>query len=338
MFRQGFLIAGTVPKTWAVLYQSTFWGGRTRESFLSGAGLLALLPSLLLVGLVVLLDRRAGSGSAFDAPLFAGLGLLGLAFPGNLETQALVPLALALFVVFLARSFSAGALRAEAPLVAAGVAMLPAAARQPFSMLKDSPYTAFSAPLALVVVFTLLARSARRPRRIFLFAASLAAAGAVKSFVWLHRSPRETVATVRGSLTLLVPEARLLRESVDALRRATRPGAYVATFPDSALVTFLAERRSPFVDDQFLPQMQDARAEGEMVRQLDTRPVAAALIANRSLREFGVARFGEGYDEVLMRGIADRMRLVAVLGAPLTERPEGLRANQALLYLRRDAP
>jgi hypothetical protein len=214
-----------------------------------------------------------------------------------------------------------------------GLAMLVAGARQPFSALDAVPYTAFSAPLAVLVCWTLLTRLSRAVPLMAAAGLSLSAVAAARTVSIYHEAPRRLVTTPRGTLSLLEPEARLLDDLLEALRTRTPPSSYVAPFPDAGLVLFLAERRSPLPYDQFLPGNLDERAEEEALRALDERPPAAAFVTNRSFWEFGSARFGEGYDAKLFGGLQQRLAPAGVLGAPNAPPLRLLRSSQALLFV-----
>ena len=325
MRRHGYLLSTRVPEEWRLFYRG----------LALGAGPVVLLKSALFVAAAAALARTLRTGARAEAALFAALGAAGGAM-GAWTAQALVPLSLALLAWTAARAAKE---RRPPPLAvaAAGIAMLPAVARQPLSMMPESPYTPFSSPLALLVAWALLAPLLGCARRTAFLALGLAAGLGVGNARAFHEPERTEVRFARGTLQLLPPEAKLLHDGVEAIRRSTPPDSYVAAFPDSALVTFLAERRSPFPDDQFHPGTQRREDEEEIVRLLDERPVMAAFVANRSMPEFGARRYGEGYGEIVMAAIRERMRLVGIVGEAVSGRPPvpGLRANQALLYVRR---
>jgi hypothetical protein len=80
------------------------------------------------------------------------------------------------------------------------------------------------------------------------------------------------------------------------------------------------------------PGSLDARTERELASRV--AGIDAVFIVNRSMPEFGVRRFGEGYCETLMNAISKQMHLAGILGAPVKERPDLLRGNQALYFVK----
>lgn len=307
----GVLVAFPPPESWRALYRAVVWGDTPGE-FLRRGVLEMLVPSALLLGAAFAAARRPGR---VGLPLGALAAVAGasaaIASPRNGAFHALLPGAALAFLWDAARAWRARRVdAADAAAVATGLAMLPALVRQPFRFL-FSTYGSLSAPLAVVVSFGFLMRRARRPAVLALFAAGLAAGQAFQRVVFFRAEPRAAFDGARGSFLAIEGEARLLRDLV-AAARATAPGAAVEGFPEGGLVAFLADRRSPFVDTQFHPGVQDERSESEMISVLRTRPPDLLFVRRTSFAVWGGGDYGgrhlpRFFSEVRRRyGIAGR--------------------------------
>jgi hypothetical protein len=340
MWRNGFLLGGAVPAPWRHLYSDVFSGGLSIAQLLSGAALVRYLPSAgLLLGFVLV--ARKLSAARWQALALFTAGFLALAFPENGGLHVLIPLA-----GLLALWQAVGLVRDRAlcrpgertvAMLCIGVAMLPALARQPFFLTTEVPYSALSGPLALVFSLSWLAARFPGSGRTAAFVLGLATAQLVERAVDYRAAPRTTVAFERATLCLLDQEAILLSELVSRLRQETPPGSYVAGFPDAGLVLFLADRRSPFADDQFHPGSQDIEAEREMIRGLDRHPPAAGFFLNRAHPEYGLGVFGIDYGLTFMEEFRKRMAPPVIVGHFALDPPRGLRASTALYFLPRPA-
>jgi hypothetical protein len=361
----GFLVALHVPAAWAEAYSRVFWGGATAEVFFRGGFLRTLGPSAVYLALALAFvalsgtdrpdrpdrtdrpERRPAGPSPGRLAACAALGGAAFLVPGSLELNALLPLAVAGVAWEAAGALRAGGrgggrsrARAGAPLLAVGASMLPAVARQPFSLLATSPYAAFSAPLALLVAAALLARRLGRRGTLPLaaFLAGLAAAQAGDRALSWRLHPREESAFARGRFLLFPSEARLLSACVEAARRTAGPGEAFAAFPEGGIVNFLADRKSPFADEQFFPGSQDAEGERRMVGALAEKPPRGILVVDRDLSEFGARGFADGYLRRFAAEVARLYRPVARLGDPSAASGPGARAATATLWVPRQPP
>lgn len=338
MRRRGFLLALEVPAEWRVTYGKVLLGGLHLSE---GAGQVALafLPSAALLTLFLWVARRTWAERPGALALLLGAGFaLGLV-PENEALRLFPALGAVAGVAGLlgaARSASLPPSGASAALAAVGLALLPAVARQPISLRPEVPYGAVSGPLAVLTAIVFLAR--RRPRPAAALAAGLVVAQVAVRSAEAHEAPRVTVSLPRGTLCLLEDEAALLAGLVDRLSRDTPAGSSVAGFPEGGLVLFLADRRSPFPDDQFHPGAQDERALSEMVAALDVRRPAAAFLLNRTHPEFRSGVFGLDYARSFWTELERRYVRVATLGRIPADAPRGLRASLALYYLPRGEP
>ncbi|HEV8267711.1 MAG TPA: hypothetical protein VGR00_05740, partial [Thermoanaerobaculia bacterium] len=334
--KNGFLIARHLPETWQHLYALIFWAGGDGATFPGRFLVEVLLPTAVFVGLGVFAARKSSRTSPVALSLFfAGGVACVLAPPPNHGLGGLVPFAIVALLWEVGRTAKSGDLlnpgKERAALFTVGVAMAPLLLRQPFSLLPN-PYSAFSGPLPLAVAFVFLARIAGTSPRFFVFFAGLTAAQmGVRSYEY-HRAPMRRFDFDRGSLTLYDREGILLDEIVSTLKARTPAGSYVAVFPESGMVLFLSDRKNPFDNEQFLPGMQSDAQEDEMIRRLDERPPAAAVLVNRSLHEYGARLFGFGYLERFRAELERRMVVEKTLGQPdrtISELPFPARADEA---------
>ena len=335
MRRQGFLISLDLPESWRRVYErSVVFGGMSRADFLGGGFLGVLFPSAVFLAVSFLLLRlRRADAPAFRVGFFLLAVVATVAGPRNEALHALLPAALlaitaalASGVVRLARGDRSGAVYA-----AVAAAALPAVLRQPF-FLRNPVYGAFSAPLALVVV---LAWAARRveARRAFLAAVlGLGAAQAALRIEGIALAPLALTRLPGLSAFLLPEEGRFLTEAAAAIEKAVPPGGAAAVFPEPGTLLFVTNRRNPFVDELFLPGVQDAAAEDEMIRRLDADPPAVILVTNRRFPEFGAATYGHGLLDRFFAKIAARYTAAGTIGGG----PAALRhASSAVLLVPR---
>jgi len=349
MAGQGILLAGQVPEPFLRLYRGLFWNDlEGLGGLLSRPGLGGYLPSTVFLGLafavITVLSRRRMTFAwrcAAGMLLFA-YGTGGLYLGNSREIQALIPLAalLALWTAaallrFRSREkWSAG----QWAFICVGITLLPALARQPFSLSVDAPYSAFSAPLAIAFAPLWLAGKTGGKELVAAFLFGLGAAQAVERVEEFHSSPRKVVRFPRGSLSLHKSEARLVKGLVRAIERETAEDSLVAAFPDGGMVLFLAARRSPFRHELFHPGAQSRRDELEMIETLEMDLPAAAFVVNRTYPEFGKEGFGQGYLEDFTKVFHERMVEVGRVGKPSSRRRQGVKANAAILYLPVEEP
>jgi hypothetical protein len=331
MRHQGFLIALDVPESWRRVYEAVCFGGMSARAFVGGGFLEVLFPSALAVGLVLCLPAASAGLSRILTPLLFVAGGLTFFSSGNSWLHALLPLAASVAVLGLGRA--AMAWRRGDPshiALAAGVAvvMLPALLRQPF-FLRNPVYGAFSAPLALVVALAWLARrGAGRPALTALvLGLGLAQIGA--RVVGIGLAPMTFVRLPGVSAFLIPSEARFVTEAARVIRETVPEGGTVGIFPEPGFLLFATGRRNPFVDELFVPGIQDAAAEDLMIRRLRERPPDALLVTNRAFPEFGGAVYGNGLLDRFFLEVSRRYVPVRRIGGeagpvPLRHASEGL--------------
>ncbi len=106
---------------------------------------------------------------------------------------------------------------------------------------------------------------------------------------------RQAVATRQGTVFVSSSQARIL----EALSRSLAPGERIVPIPESNAVDVLFGVRvvSPLVN--LMPGWLDTRMEQAMVRRFERAPPDAVVVFDRSLAEFGMRPFGDGYGRAL---------------------------------------
>lgn len=296
MRRQGFLIALDVPESWRRVYEAVFFGGTSARAFVGGGFLEVLFPSALALALVLLLPAAGERLGRLLTPLFFLAGALTFFSSGNAWLHALLPLAACVAIAALIRAailWRRGDPSASAAAAGVALVMLPALLRQPF-FLRNPVYGAFAAPLALVVALAWMARRvpARPAFTALVLGLSVAQIGARVQGIGLASM---TLVELRGVSVFLLPsEARFVTEAARVIQETVPEGGTVGIFPEPGFLLFTTGRKNPFVDELFVPGIQDAEAEDLMIRRLRERPPDALLVTNRAFPEFGSAVYGNG--------------------------------------------
>ncbi|MGZ6987753.1 MAG: hypothetical protein ACXVH0_02215 [Thermoanaerobaculia bacterium] len=334
MKRQGFLIALSVPESWRRVYESLLFGGTSPGAFAGGGFLNVLFPSALGIALVLLLPDEGAPRRRLFVPLFFTAGALTFFSPGNAWLHALLPLAACVAVYGLARAALAlwrGEGHSSAPDPARlGVAlvMLPALLRQPF-FLRNPVYGAFSAPLALVVALSWLGRRTRSRGVLTALVLGLSVAQTAGRIHGIGMAEMTFTKLPGASVFLLPAESRFVTEAARVIRETVPEGGSAGIFPEPGFLLFVTGRRNPFVDELFVPGIQDAAAEDLMIRRLRERPPDALLITNRAFPEFGGAVYGNGLLDRFFLEVSRRYVFARRIGGeagpvPLRHASEGL--------------
>ena len=336
MKRQGFLIALNVPESWRSVYASVTFGGMSAQAFAGGGFLEVLFPSALAVGLVLFLSTAGEGLGRLLTPLLFLAGGLAFFSSGNGWLHALLPLAACVATGALVRAaieWKRGNLSRCALPLGVALVMLPALLRQPF-FLRNPVYGAFSAPLALVVALAWLARrvSARPAFTALVLGLCAAQIGARVQGIGLASM---TFVELPGvSLFLLPSEARFVTEAARVIRETVPEGGTVGIFPEPGFLLFATGRRNPFVDELFVPGIQDAAAEDLMIHRLRERPPDALLVTNRAFPEFGSAVYGNGLLDRFFMEVSRRYVPVRQIGGGPTR---SRHASEGILFVPRDA-
>jgi hypothetical protein len=340
----GFLVALHTPPAWKSLYtRMVLFGGNTPEGMLAGAWCDAVFPSVPLLVAALGLSQLAPSRwpRALPGVLGAAVGAASALVPGNEELHVLLPVGILVAalecVLWLVSGPAARADRTWTARVAIGVLALAAAVRMPL-FLRNPIYGAFAAPLALVVAVGWMGRIAKSRTFVAGLAAGLTLAQGYDRWAEYRDRPWEWVSLPGARLYLPPEEARLIRDADALVREKVAPGGYVAVLPEPGLVLFTTGRRSPFVDEQFHPQHQDARGEDEMIEALRTRAPEVFLVTNRPFGEFGPFAYGHGVLDRFSRAVLDRYTRAGRLGAPPREAFRERRATEATVWVPSERP
>lgn len=336
MMRHGFLIALAVPQPFRELYErSVVFGGTNAFGFWHGGWKGVLFPSAVYLGALYLVLTRRGLLRRAFPPLAFAAGLASFWSPRNSELHVLLPLAAGIAVFELGRAVHARNRSDEtAERCGLAAAMLPALARQPF-FLRNLIYGAFSAPLALLTSLTWIARRAVARPSFTALVFGLACAQGARRWDEVGRPPSVWTRLPGASLYLPKEEAALLTRLVDVLPRAAGPGGFAATFPEPGFVNFVTGLNNPFVDEGFLPGMQDALAQEEMIRALRLRSPVLVL-TNRGFPEYGSGTYGAGVLDLLFEEVGRSYLGVMKLGGLPLGTHRQRHASEALVLVPRD--
>ena len=335
----GFLVALHTPPAWRSLYtRMVLLGGNTPAEMLAGAWRDAVFPSVLFVALALGLSRLAPSRwpRALPGVLGAAVGAASVLVRGNEELHLFLPMAIFVAalesVLWLVSGPEARADGGWTARVAIGLLALAAVARMPL-FFRNPVYGAFAAPLALVVAVGWMGRIAKNRTFVAGLAAGLTLAQCHDRWVEYRDRPWEWVSLPGARLYLPPEEARLVRDTDALIRERVKPGGYAMVLPEPGLLLFTTGRRSPFIDEQFHPQHQDARGEDEMIDALRTRAPEVFLVTNRPFGEFGPFAYGHGILDRFSSAILERYTRAGRLGAPPREPYRERRATEATVWV-----
>jgi hypothetical protein len=333
----GFLVALHTPPAWQSLYtRMVLLGGNAPEAMRSGAWRDALFPSLPLVALALVPASVRRLSPALLGVFGAAVGTASVLVPGNEELHVLLPAAILVAaadgLIWLASGPAARVDGLWTARVAIGGLMFAAVVRMPL-FFRNPIYGAFAAPLALVVVVGWLGRVAKSPVFVAGLAAGLALAQCHDRFTEYRGRNWERVSLPGARFYLPPEEASLVRDADALIRERVKPGGYAAVLPEPGLLLFTTGRRSPFIDEQFHPQHQDARGEEEMIDALASRPPEVCLVTNRPFDEFGPFAYGHGILDRFSREVLSRYSRVGRIGAPMRVPLQERRATEATVWI-----
>lgn len=284
-------------------------------------------------------------GWLIAAVLVGGAGTVGWFAIGGEPGHALIPLALAAGLVA-ARDWEK-ARRTGTPLAAAEARVLLAVlgvlmmARMPLFG-RVYHYGFYQAAVAaMVVVATLVADW---PRRLEGRWAGRIATAAVLALVSLlavqeiHRSmgvlALRTLEIGRGPDRMYYLPARveavneIVRLSTDYVSERVGPDERVLILPEGIMINYLARRATPLRTMHFFAGALADGRELALVRDLRSDPPEWVIVASRDLREYGVARYGDGpgHGRQLLTWVLENYDAVGTYGDdPLDPRQRGAR-------------
>jgi hypothetical protein len=117
-----------------------------------------------------------------------------------------------------------------------------------------------------------------------------------------------------ASLSLVPAESRFVTEAARVISETVPEGGTIGIFPEPGFLLFVTGRKNPFVDELFVPGIQNAAAEDLMIRRLRERPPDALLVTNRAYPEFGPAIYGHGLLDRFFLEVSRRYVLARRIG------------------------
>jgi hypothetical protein len=139
----------------------------------------------------------------------------------------------------------------------------------------------------------------------------LTGVGAVAGLEGLKERSKESVQTPEGRIAVSASVAPLFR----AIGRNVREGESIWVLPEINGVDALFHARSVSPYPSHLPGWLDDEAEVELIRLVEGDPPDVVVIFSRSVKEYGVADFGEGYDRLLSEWVERNYSVVEAMPA-----------------------
>jgi hypothetical protein len=102
-----------------------------------------------------------------------------------------------------------------------------------------------------------------------------------------------------GTIYTTADRAVLFPEIVSFMKTHTRSGRDILVLPESASLYFFSSMQSPTRWYEAQPGVLDPQQELAFIRQADSAHVRYVLLDHRSVKEFGIAPFGIGYDQAI---------------------------------------
>ncbi len=148
--------------------------------------------------------------------------------------------------------------------------------------------------------------------------------GTVAGVARLAEPSKEIVQTPQGQISVASEFAAFFR----AIGANLRQGETVWVLPEinGVDVLFKARNISPYVSH--LPGWLDESTELELLRRVEARPPDVVIIFSRTVKEYGVRGFGEGYDRLLSEWVDRNYSVVEAMPAGQILRPSGMKAQQ----------
>ena len=112
----------------------------------------------------------------------------------------------------------------------------------------------------------------------------------------------------RKDVTILFPQI------VSFMKSHTRNGRDILVLPEPPSLYVFAGMQAPTQWYSVLPGMVDPDHEQEFIREATANDVRYILISNRTLLEYGVKKFGVGYDETIYQWIAENFKKTGQFG------------------------
>ena len=342
LLEEGHLLYQHVAPCIVNFNRQTFGLDRPWDSLLVSV-VVALRVTLVASALAWLAMRLRAADDRRNSRLLLVTGALAVAViesrsaaPWNVDPYPAIPLLLLALVGFHGRRLwkrlqSQGHARGRAAVaLALAVFALASLARTILKVRTGDSYRPYLMPVAIVGftymscgLLPALVRRARARRLLRVSAMTLLACGtagvALSTVRWYRDQHGAALLTPRGVMMTTPVMQRGFAEAVAFIEQHTRPDDFVAVFPEGTSVLFFTDRRNPMHEEM---TTRGLLYEDRAIRTLTEKSVALVLIANRSMPEYGPARFGRDYARQLMRVIEQRFVPCGRLG--LRRTPEGV--------------
>jgi hypothetical protein len=152
-------------------------------------------------------------------------------------------------------------------------------------------------------------------RRAVLFLLSLAMVVGLGVFTYRQAKPDLIkLQTPRGDLRLRPPLGLAMSQALQFISQNSRPGDYIATFPEGSSMNFLSDRPTPLRYEIATPGFLTKAAEQQTIQRIQEKNVPFIFLFNRPTSEFGPKAFGRDYCRTLMDWIEVNYTLAAVFG------------------------
>jgi hypothetical protein len=164
-------------------------------------------------------------------------------------------------------------------------------------------------------IFPISAAAARCRRRMILVSLSIAFAAVAVVLTWRQvNTPHRPLHSARGELRLPATHISAMAQALEFIARESRPGEYLAAFPEGSSLNFLSNRPVPFRYEITTPGFLSREEEQRMIRQMDEKQVRFIFFLNRPTTEFGPSIFGVDYCRTIGEWIDSNYEVAAVFG------------------------
>jgi hypothetical protein len=168
-------------------------------------------------------------------------------------------------------------------------------------------------------IFSISPAAGRCRRRVILVSLSVAFAAVAVVLTWRQlNTPHLPLRSARGELRLPTTHISAMAQALEFIERESRPGEYLATFPEGSSLNFLSNRPVPVRYEITTPGFLSREEERRMIRQLQDKQVRFIFLFNRPTTEFGPKIFGVDYCRTIGEWIKSNYEVAAVFGDGLS--------------------
>ncbi len=134
-------------------------------------------------------------------------------------------------------------------------------------------------------------------------------------YIYFYQMKIKKIEYPRGTLICLdTPENKILKDTIDFLRKETASNETFVVFPEGIGINFLSERDNPLRYESFLPYEMDMFGEKNVISLLEKYSVDRILIAGRRTDIYGASYFGYDYAQNLKNWIEVHYSIEKVFG------------------------